>query len=67
MPNDLKQCNFCCYLDFESSNGELKLYPKEDYIFYAGFSKQFDVDKFDEYETENINFCPMCGRRLRGK
>ncbi len=64
--NELGHCDFCCYLDFEDSNGAMKSYPKEDYIFYAGYSKQFDVDIIDEFETENIKYCPMCGRQLRG-
>lgn len=66
MNNNLTHCDFCCYLDVESSNGKLKSYPKKDYNFYAGYSKQLDVDKFDEYETENIDYCPKCGRKLKG-
>ena len=65
--NELKHCDFCCYLNFEDSNGAMKSYPKEDYIFYAGYSKQFDVDMIDEFETENIKYCPMCGRQLKGE
>ena len=38
----------------------------ERYPFYAGYSKQYDVDKFDEREIEEINFCPNCGRELKG-
>lgn len=34
------------------------------YILYAGYWKQYDVDEFDEYEIENLNFCPVCGRNL---
>lgn len=55
-----KGCEFCCYIEYP---GE-KLYPKEDYVFYAGFSKQVDVDTFDEDEVEKISYCPMCGRKL---
>ena len=61
---EIKHCEFCCCLDFVDSNGEMRSYPKENYNFYAGYSKQIDVDNFDEFETENINYCPICGRKL---
>lgn len=44
--------------------------PKErdvGYRLYAGFSKQVAVDDFLEDETENLNFCPVCGRPLTNK
>lgn len=48
-----KGCDFC--------NGH------EHYHFYAGYSQQLDVvDKFVEREIEEINFCPICGRALKG-
>lgn len=53
-------CEFCCYQEYHDKT----LYPKEGYVFYAGFSKQIDVDDFDEIETDEIKYCPMCGRRL---
>ena len=37
----------------------------EHYSFYAGYSQQLDVDKFDEKEIEEINFCPNCGKPLK--
>jgi hypothetical protein len=55
-----KGCEFCCYTEYPDE----KLYPKEGYAFYAGFSKQVDVDAFDEGEVEKISYCPMCGRKL---
>ena len=55
-----KGCEFCCYTEYPDE----KLYPKEGYAFYAGFSKQVDVDAFDEDEVEKISYCPMCGRKL---
>lgn len=55
-----KGCEFCCYVEYPDE----KLYPKEGYVFYAGFSKQVDVDTFDEDEVEKISYCPMCGRKL---
>ena len=39
--------------------------PKEEdvgYKIYAGYTKQVSVDDFWEDETENLNFCPICGR-----
>ena len=62
--NDSKDCDFCCCYDFEDSGGKAKLYPREGYQFYAGYTKQLDVDEFDEFETEEINFCPICGRKF---
>ena len=56
-----KGCDFCCYADYPDG----KLYPKVGYTFYAGFSQQVQVDEFHEEETEEINFCPMCGRKLK--
>lgn len=41
--------------------------PKEQdvgYRLYAGFCKQVAADDFWEDETENLNFCPICGRPL---
>lgn len=57
-----KGCEFCCYQEYPDRT----LYPKDGYQFYAGYWKQFDVDEFDEYEIDNIDFCPMCGRPLKG-
>ena len=37
----------------------------EHYLFYAGYSQQLDFDKFDERETEEVNFCPVCGKPLK--
>ena len=56
-----KGCEFCCYTEYP----EKQLYPKRDYLFYAGYSKQIKVDEFDEFETEEINYCPMCGKKLK--
>ena len=55
-------CKFCCY----EENG--KLYPREIRYFYAGYSEQLDVDRFDEYEIEgkDFKFCPACGRDMKG-
>lgn len=55
-----KGCGFCCYQEHPDKT----FYPKEGYAFYAGFSKQIDVDAFEEIETDEIKYCPMCGRRL---
>jgi hypothetical protein len=55
-----KGCEFCCYQECPDKT----LYPKEGYTFYVGFSKQIDVDAFDEIETDEIKYCPMCGKRL---
>lgn len=49
------ECNFCRYSDGADRKG---------YIFYAGYTKQIGVDEFDEYETESITYCPICGRKL---
>lgn len=59
-----KYCQFCCYQDVDMDY-EPCWYEKDNYSFYAGYCKQFDVDEFDEYETENINYCPICGRKLK--
>ena len=56
-------CEFCGSHDI----GDKRLFPKIGYQFYAGYSKQEDVDEFDEEEVEDINFCPMCGRPLKGE
>lgn len=53
-------CEFCGYAEYPDK----ALHPKEGYLFYAGFSKQRGVDSFCEGETEEINFCPICGRPL---
>ncbi|MCI7325961.1 hypothetical protein MR657_11175 [bacterium] len=53
-------CEFCGYAEYPDK----ALQPKEGYLFYAGFSKQRGVDSFCEGETEEINFCPICGRPL---
>lgn len=55
-----KGCSFCCYQEYPDKT----LYPKEGYAFYAGFSKQIDVDDFDEIEIDEIKYCPICSRRL---
>lgn len=57
---DRNGCDFCC----EHVGDEF--YPKKGFLFHAGFWRQLDVDVFDEYETEEINFCPVCGRDMRG-
>ena len=46
-----KGCEFCELTD-------------DGYFYYAGYSKQVAVDAFDENEVDNINYCPMCGKRL---
>ena len=53
-------CEFCG----EWIGGECT--PKEDacYRMYAGFCKQVAVDDFWEDETEDLRYCPMCGRPL---
>lgn len=56
-----KGCDFCCYTEYPDNT----LYPKRDYSFYAGYSKQIKVDDFDEKEIEEINYCPMCGKPLK--
>lgn len=57
-------CDFCCYTELP----EKKLYPKENdgFDFYAGAWKQIAEDDFIEDETDRINFCPMCGRKIGG-
>ena len=55
-----KGCEFCSCSEYPDST----LYQKEGYIFYAGYSKQIAADDFREYETEEIKFCPICGKRL---
>lgn len=54
-------CEFCGYAEYP----DRKHYPKDGYLFYAGFSRQYDVDDFHEEETEDVRFCPMCGRPLK--
>jgi len=58
-----KGCEFCCYKEYPDK----ALYPREKQEFYAGRSKQVEVDDFDEVETNEINYCPMCGRKLMGE
>lgn len=53
-------CEFCCFTEHQDAT----LYPRDNAIFYAGYSEQFDVDKFDELEIDKIHFCPQCGRKL---
>ena len=53
-------CEFCGYTEYP----EKKLYPKDGYLFYAGYTKQYAVDSFHEEETEDVKFCPRCGRPL---
>ena len=53
-------CEFCGSQDL----GDKRLFPKIGYQFYAEYSKQEDVDDFDEIEIDEIKYCPMCGRRL---
>ena len=55
-----KGCPFCCYTEYPDKT----LYPKDGYLFYAGYSKQIAPDDFHEEEIEDIKICPMCGRRL---
>lgn len=55
-----KPCEFCGYVEYPDKN----YYPKSGYVFYAGFYKQYDVDDFHEEETDNVKFCPNCGRPL---
>ena len=53
-------CEFCGYTEYPDK----KLYPKDGYLFYAGYIKQYAVDSFREEETEDVKFCPRCGRPL---
>ena len=53
-------CEFCGYTEYPGK----KLYPKDGYLFYAGYTKQYAVDSFHEEETEDVKFCPRCGRPL---
>ena len=55
-----KGCEYCSCSEYPDNT----LYQKEGYIFYAGYSKQIAADDFHEYETEEIKFCPICGKRL---
>lgn len=54
----ITNCSFC--QDHEGT-------PRQGYMFYAGYAKQLKEDEFDEHETEDINYCPLCGRKLRGE
>ena len=59
--NEQEPCEFCG----EWIGGECR--PREQdvgYTLYAGYTKQVSVDDFYEDETENLNFCPVCGRPL---
>lgn len=59
--NEQEPCEFCG----EWVGGECR--PREQdvgYTLYAGYTKQVSVDDFYEDETENLNFCPVCGRPL---
>lgn len=53
-------CDFCMDDD---------RFPRErdGFSFYAEFSKQVEVDEFYEEETETVNYCPVCGRKLEVK
>lgn len=53
-------CEFCGYKEYPNENR----YPKNGYLFYAGYTKQYAVDEFDEEETEDVKFCALCGRPL---
>lgn len=65
--NNNKGCKFCTISDCDIDGSVTYGREEDNYILYAGYSKQYDVDKFDEFETEEIKFCPMCGRKLKGK
>lgn len=62
-----KGCEFCTISDYDIDGSATYGREEDNYILYAGYSKQYDVDKFDEFETEEIKFCPMCGRKLKAK
>lgn len=54
-------CEFCG----EWMAGDCR--PKEQdagYKLYAGYCKQVAADDFFEDETEELNYCPICGRPL---
>ena len=53
-------CEFCGYAE----HPDKKLFQKDGYLFYAGYTKQYAVDSFHEEETEDVKFCPRCGRPL---
>ena len=53
-------CEFCGYTEYPDK----KFYPKNGYLFYAGFTKQYAADEFHEEETEDVRYCPKCGRPL---
>ena len=55
-----KPCEFCGYSEYPDKDFS----PKQGYLFYAGFSKQYNSDEFHEEETENVKYCPVCGRPL---
>lgn len=53
-------CEFCCFTEYQDAT----LYPRDNDVFYAGYSEQIEVDKFNELEIDKIHFCPQCGRKL---
>lgn len=53
-----KKCTFCTDKD-GCNRYDLK------YIMYAGYYCQLDIDKYDEAETEDIIYCPICGKKLK--
>ena len=59
--NEWDPCEFCG----EWIGGDCTPREKDaGYKIYAGYTKQVAVDDFWEDETENSNFCPVCGRPL---
>lgn len=59
--NERGPCEFCG----EWIGGDCTPREKDaGYKIYAGYTKQVAVDDFWEDETENLNFCPVCGRPL---
>ena len=59
--NEWDPCEFCG----EWIGGDCTPREKDaGYKIYAGYTKQVAVDDFWEDETENLNFCPVCGRPL---
>ncbi len=59
--NEWDPCEFCG----EWIGGDCTPREKDaGYKIYAGYTKQVVVDDFWEDETENLNFCPVCGRPL---
>lgn len=53
-------CEFCGYAE----HPDKKLFQKDGYLFYAGYTKQYAVDSFHEEETEDVKLCPRCSRPL---